>query len=78
MSWNYRVMTLNRGESYEIHEVYYDTSGKPEMYTANAVKPYGENLEELRENLGWMMKALEKPVLTMNDFPGLEETQDVT
>jgi hypothetical protein len=69
MSWNYRVMTVNRGESYEIHEVYYDEGGQPRSYTMNSVKPYGADLRELRQDLMWMLAALEKPVLTPDDFP---------
>jgi hypothetical protein len=72
MSWNYRVMTLDGGQSYEIHEVYYDSAGKPHTYTMNPVKPFGENLRELRQDLMWMLKSLDEPVLTLQDFPGLE------
>ena len=73
MSWNYRVMTLDGGKSYEIHEVYYNEDGKPRAYTMNAVKPFGEDLRELRQDLMWMMKALDMPALTLQDFPGLGE-----
>lgn len=66
-------MTLDGGKSYEIHEVYYDAGGKPNSYTMNAVKPFGEDLRELRQDLMWMLKALEEPILTLQDFPGLEE-----
>lgn len=73
MTWNYRVMTLNRGESYEIHEVYYNEEGRPSMYSANSVKPFGENIEDLTQNLQWMLKALQKSVLTPQDFPEPKE-----
>ena len=73
MTWNYRVMTLNRGETYEIHEVYYDEKGVPKMYSANSVKPYGENIEELQKNLIWMLDSIKKPVLSSNDFPECPE-----
>jgi len=73
MSWNYRVMSLDGGKSFELHEVYYSPDGKPNLYTMNAVKPFGEDLRELRQNLMWMLAALDKPVLTMHDFPGLGE-----
>jgi hypothetical protein len=76
MSWNYRVMTLNKGESYGIHEVYYREDGALWMYSANEISPYGEDIDELRKNLKWMTDALEKPVLTPQDFPEIEETQD--
>lgn len=73
MSWNYRVMTINRGESYEIHEVYYNEEGNPHAYTMNSVKPIGENTRELRQDLMWMLAALDKPILTPDDFPDPEE-----
>ena len=73
MSWDYRVMTLDGGQSYEIHEVYYDSAGAPMAYAMGAVKPFGEDLRELRQDLMWMMKALDEPILTLQDFPGLEE-----
>lgn len=73
MSWNYRVMSLDGGKSFEIHEVYYKPDGTPSAYTMNSVKPFGEDLRELRENLMWMLTALDKPVLTLQDFPGLGE-----
>lgn len=69
MSWNYRVMSIDRGETYEIHEVYYDEGGTPRAYTANSVKPSGADLRELRSDLQWMLAALDKPILTPDDFP---------
>jgi hypothetical protein len=66
-------MSLDGGKSYEIHEVYYDEDGKPKMYTMNASRPFGESTRELRQDLMWMMKALDMPTLTLQDFPGLEE-----
>lgn len=69
MSWNYRVMSLDGGESFDIHEVYYDSNHKPKAYTLNSVRPYGESLEELKQVLSRMLKATEKPALSPADFP---------
>jgi len=66
-------MSLDDYESYEIHEVYYDEAGKPKMYTENPMKPFGESVRELRQDLMWMLSALDKPVLTPRDFPENEE-----
>lgn len=76
MSWNYRVMTLNRGESYGIHEVYYDDKGCPNAYTENDMKPFGENIDELRNDLKWMLAALDKPILTPQEFPETENNNE--
>lgn len=72
MSWNYRVMRHfdNAGnETYGIHEVYYTPEGKPNMYSVEAVAPYGETLAELQEEVRRFAEALEKPVLKPGDFP---------
>lgn len=72
--WNHRVIkretTYRRGESDEITEIafgiveaYYDDAGKLNGYTEDDIAPYGETLEELRENLQRMLKALDKEVL---------------
>lgn len=72
MTWNYRVCVTENG-SYEIHEVYYDSLGRPEYRTARSVSPYGESLTELKKELEMMKAALEKPVLMPSDFdrPGM-------
>lgn len=73
MSWNHRVikkeLTSPTGEKetcFEIHEVYYDGDGNPDAYTENAVSPFGESLEELRQEMKMFMDCLDKPVLMHN------------
>jgi len=71
MSWNYRIMKRNSENSdedtmnewFEIHEVYYDSNGKIEGYTQNAISPGGYNLDELKLDLNLILKSLEKPIL---------------
>jgi hypothetical protein len=67
MSWNYRVMTLDNGKSYGIHEVYYKEDGTLSMYS-DSIDPYGESIEELENDLKLMLKAFKKDVLTPEDF----------
>jgi hypothetical protein len=57
-------MTLDKGLSWGIHEVYYDEDGNPNGYTERALSPFGESLEELKNDLLYMLKAFEKPILT--------------
>lgn len=69
MSWNYRVMSLDGGKSFGIHEVYYDDEDKPKAYTLNSVRAFGESIEELKIDISRMLKATEKPILAPQDFP---------
>lgn len=71
MSWNHRIVSYTDAEGtthFGIHEVYYNHSGFPEMYTESSVAPYGESLDELRRDMKRMTEALELPVLTDADF----------
>jgi hypothetical protein len=71
--WNNRVVrtTVDDTEKYEIHEVYYDANDKIEAWTRDAVAPYGETLEELREDILHMLRAVDNaPVLNAEDLPG--------
>ncbi|MFH1951206.1 MAG: hypothetical protein ABIL06_06300 [Pseudomonadota bacterium] len=65
--WNYRVVRkkntyidpINRKErvdyTYAIHEAYYDENGHVGAITQDPVKPFGENMEEVRHS--WVMMA---------------------
>ena len=77
MSWNYRVMKKKiRGEDvFEIHEVYYHPNGGIKAWTENPIIPYGETMEELREDILMQSRALEKPVL---DYDTLVAEHDET
>lgn len=72
MSWNYRVIEFvtPEGEPWRaIHEVYYESDGKPWLYSE---KPAGVVWDEGRDEavsiLNRMMDALNKPVLVERDF----------
>ena len=60
MTWNYRVRNVNG--NYGIYEVYYDKNGKPNAWSQDPMEPYGESLEELKDDLKRMMTAFEKPL----------------
>ncbi len=80
MSWRYRVFRSDlEGEvSYSIHEVYTMDDGI--SWTTDEMSPRGETLEELRDDLKRMRRALSEPVLieVLNDKgePHLVETDD--
>jgi undecaprenyl pyrophosphate synthase len=65
--WNYRVMRRHYKYAdkltYEIHEVYYDDSGNVQRHTLEASDPFGETVEELKEDIELMLLAFDKPVL---------------
>jgi hypothetical protein len=50
MSWDHRVIRKSdeEGISYQVYEVYYDENGEHEYWTKEAMRPFGETLEELR------------------------------
>lgn len=70
--WNYRVIKTHDKEhdevSYGIHEVYYDELDIPANATEKPVRIECESLEGLEETLEKMRIALDKTVLTDEDF----------
>ena len=72
MSWNYRVVSRDGGASYGIHEVYYENGGFG-AWSENPISAFGENLVELRDELQFMMKALDSPILEEIDGKLLEK-----
>jgi hypothetical protein len=76
-TWNHRVIDHGEfddhgiygvGRYLAIHEVYYDADGKPKMMTEAPISIAGETLEELGETLDRMKRALEEPVLPVEQF----------
>lgn len=79
MSWNHRILKRTYPGAfvetlYQVHEVYYDDSGKPTMCTENPISVTGETVEEIYETLNRMIKAAEKPVLDWDDFNTEEDS----
>jgi hypothetical protein len=70
MTWNYRVVRIEEEEydRYQLYEVYYDDDGKIEDMTEDSMHPYGESVEELQNDLEYMMEALKQPVLDMKEL----------
>lgn len=70
--WNYRVVRKNLAEgetSLAIYEAYYDSNGLIWAVTENPSKPYGDDINELSDDLFGMLKALERPVLDYDSLP---------
>jgi hypothetical protein len=72
-TWDYRVVrhkgVHDMGDFLQIHEVYYDENGMPDMVTEDPVAAGGETIEEVRQVLEWMLAATEKPILDFDSFP---------
>ena len=69
-TWNHRV--IKRPDSvdewyYCIHEVYYDEDGSVYLWTENGVRAGSDSVEGVKEFLGLMLEACNKPVLVEQD-----------
>lgn len=71
MGWNHRVLAFVYEDEIrlQIHEVYYNSKGKPNGYTANPIFVNGESLKDIKWTLKQMKKCLNKPILSGNNFP---------
>ena len=71
MTWNYRVVKKTyEGETlFGIHEVYYDSDGKPDMVTVEPVGIVGDDLTELQREFVYYLRALLRPVLDYEGIP---------
>jgi len=74
MTWNHRVIKYETRNlfgdpdvGYAIHEVFYDNDGQVRGMTSDAVKPWGDTKEELREELLRMLAALDKPDIDLDE-----------
>jgi hypothetical protein len=70
MSWNYRIVRKDYSSdltllpTYQIHECYYEDDQKSIRFvTENPINPWGETLDELKENMHQMAEAFHKPVI---------------
>jgi len=70
--WNRRVIKHGEGKKayYQIHEVYY-SADKIEMWTENAIRPGGETLDELIEELKDMLNIANYAKLKSGRLPVL-------
>jgi hypothetical protein len=74
MTWNHRVIKYETRNlfgdpdvGYAIHEVFYNNDGEIRGMTSDAVKPWGDTKEELREELLRMLAALDKPDIDLDE-----------
>ena len=61
-TWNYRVMEDEDGQ-FTLREVYYTDEKEIQSWTGE-VAPFGESEEELRNDLDYMLRAFNLPILS--------------
>lgn len=74
-SWRYAASRNADGEgniSWNVRELYESDPGKPPAYTANAMGPFGETLQELRHDLRLMYADVLREDLPILDLTGGE------
>jgi len=78
MSWNHRILAHKDGDEmyFQIHEVYYDKEGKPNSYTLNGVSVGAESLDGINWVLDKMKECLDKPILSVENFPKTFKTKE--
>ena len=75
MTWNYRVIDIAEREGYDspcfiVAEVFYNEDGTPWGYSNTGID--GENIEEIKQTLKAMKRALKEEVLQASFFENLE------
>lgn len=72
MSFDYRVTKKSYKDGtveFTIREVYYASPGGEIIaWSENPMDPYGESLEEIKDDLRCMTAALTKPILDLNQL----------
>ncbi len=65
--WDYRVVKRKSqlGDAYVIYEVSFDDAGVPQHVSSDPILPVGEDLDDLKSNLKWMLEAIENPLFEL-------------
>lgn len=85
VSWNYRIIAHDRDPEnifFEIYEVYYRKRKGirvPVSYKANPSTVGTDDVDNINEDITWtldaMKEALDKPILSLTNFPKNYEKQ---
>lgn len=69
MTWNHRIVKFKseHGEYLGICEVYYDEDDKPFAHDKEP-SVQGETVEEIKQQLEWMLESVKKPILDQLDI----------
>ena len=80
MTWNYRIIEHKNFDGtswFAIHEVHYNSQGKPEYCSEGPCSVHGEDTEALITDMQYMMQALKLPPLPYSYFINKEARPDV-
>lgn len=61
-------------ESFDFHEIEFDESGKPLSIATHCVSPCGDSLEGVKASLNTFLKAIEKPIIELEELERLGVT----
>ena len=64
-TWSYRIMRHaepNGDVWYGMHEVY-DMGDGEQLWTDDPVRPFGETVDELREDMELMLRDMKRPIM---------------
>lgn len=77
MSWNHRIIKCSWG--FGIHECFYNEGEDlPHSWTVYPVDVSAETKSEVRDTLGYMVQALERPVLEeYKDDDGTDKVREI-
>ena len=64
--WNYRI--VNDNGFYTIREIYYNKNNRIEAISINPMHPSGTNPISIKEDINLMLKAFDKPILTIQEI----------
>jgi hypothetical protein len=67
MTFEYRVVHLI-DDSYIIGEIYYNDQDKVEYWTSTGVELCSDSFEDLKEDINYINKALELPIIEELDI----------
>jgi len=62
--------------TFQIHEVYYAEDGIIESWSTEPVKPMGESVSELREDIRYFLSAFRRPILQQSEGSGKPVLRD--
>jgi len=66
ISWDYRIIEHEGG--FTVHEVHYNDRDEIISLSEDPMGPSGETLEELKEDMGYFLQALSRPVLRREEI----------
>lgn len=71
MSWDYRV--IEHEGAFTVHEVHYNDKGAIISISEDPMGPSGETLEELKTDIEFFLRALDRQVLRKEEIEFAEK-----